>query len=231
MATAATQAVKPKNITIRGRVSFPRWTHASAVELNKKSKFPKANDAEVASEFTLLVEQGQLDKLTDHLLNVFLPYCEEQFAKGEKKDALDPKQAKKIRDLIEAGDWSDQPPYIPIKTIGDKTAPLAPECVAAVKVTGPKGGDIEVQATVWSEDQLLVPDPDIISYPVRKPIGQTVFQPYAGAYFVATLNLFSYVGNLPGISAGANVAFYMGNLEGERFGGGAEIDEDAIFMD
>lgn len=230
MATTATKTT-PKIVTIRGRVSFPRWTYKEALEANKKSKFPKANESDVTPEFNLLVEQDQLDKIVDHILNEFLPYTEEQFRKGEKRDAFDPKQAKKVRDLLESGDWSDQPPYIPIKVVHEKTQPLAPEAVASVKVIGPKGADIDLQATVWSEDQLLVPDPDILKYPVRKKINETVFTPYPGAYFVATLNLFAYVGNMPGISAGANVAFYMGNLEGERFGGGVEIDEDAIFMD
>jgi hypothetical protein len=220
----------PKNITIRGRVSFPRWTYKEALAANPNSKFPK-KDEDVAPEFNLLVDQAQLDKFVDHLLNVFLPYCEDQFKKGEKKDALDPKQAKKVRDLIESGDWEDQPPYIPIKVVHEKTQPMAPDAVASVKISGPKGADIDLQATVWSEDQLLVPDPDILTYPVRKKIGETVFTPYAGAYFVATLNLFAYVGNMPGVSAGANVAFYMGNLEGERFGGGTDVDEDAIFLD
>src|SRR5690606_30205093 len=100
-------------------------------------------------------------------------------------------------------------------------------------ITGPKAGDITLRATVQDESQLLVPDPDILSFPVIKPIGQTVFSMYPGAYVAATLNLFAFntSPSVNGISAGANVAVYLGNLEGERFGGGVDIDEDAIFLD
>lgn len=232
MATAT--ATNPKAVTIRGRVSFPRWTYKEALAANEKSKFRKTDESKVAPEFNLLVEQAQLEKLTTHILDVFLPYAEQQFAKDPKnRDALDPKTVKKIQDLIASGNWEDQPPFLPVKVVGEKTAELAPEAVASVKVGGPQGADMDIKASVWSVDQLLVPDPDILSWPVSKPIEQTVFQPYAGAYFAATLNLSAFIqsNTIYGISAYANVAYYVGNLEGERFGGGAEVDEEAIFLD
>jgi len=228
-----TNATSPKTVTIRGRLSFPRFTHAEAVAANKKSKFPKAKEEDVSSEFNLLVEQEQLDKLKDHIRNVFVPYVEENYAKDPKsKDSLDPKTVKKLLDKLDNDDW-DGAPFLPIKSISEKNQEAAPEAVASIKITGPKGADVSLKAAVYDEGQLLVPDGDILSYPVIKPIGQTVFQMYAGAYVAATMNLFAFFSSttVNGVSAGANTAVYLGNIEGERFGGGSDIDEDAIFMD
>ena len=235
----ANATVDPKNVTIRGRVSFPSWTHAEAVAKASKSTIPQiaqkaVNDpGSITPEFTLLVEQAQLDKLIQHLENEFIPYVEAQFAAKEKRDALDPKYVKKIVDRLASGEWNDGVPHLPIKVINEKTADLAPECVAGIKVIGPKGGDIVLEATVFSEDQLSTPDADILKYPVRKPIHETNFVPYPGAYFAATLNLYAYFGSssVYGIGAGANIAFYLGNYEGERFGGGGAVNEDEIFAD
>lgn len=226
-------ATNPKSVTVYGRLSFPRFTMAEAIKGNEGSKFPK-KDADIAPEFNLLLEQAQLDKLIKHIDDVFLPYVEAQAAAKEKRDALDPKSVKKVRDFLAAGDWSDQPPFMPIKPVHEKTQPLAPEAVASLKITGPKGADVTLKATVYEEGQLLVPDPDdLLPYPKIKPIEETVFQMYPGAYVAATLNLFAFFSSnsIYGISAGANTAVYRGNLEGERFGGGVDIDEDAIFLD
>ena len=127
-------------------------------------------------------------------------------------------------------DWESQPPYIAIKPVPEKTQPLAPEAVASVKVKGPRQADIALKAIVNSEDDLVVPDPAITSYPVLKPLNQTVHTMYGGAYVAATLNLYSFLsGKLPGFSASASVAIFK--ADGDRFGGGTEVDEDEIFAD
>lgn len=233
-AAATKTAANPKTVTMKGRLSFPRFKIAEAIEANKKSKFPKANEAEVSTEFNLLLEEAQVEKFCDHVLNVFLPYCEAAYAKDPKsRDALEPKLVKKIREFVEARDWYDQPPFFPLKTITEKNQEAAPECSASLKVMGRKGADVELQATVFSEDQMMIPDPDILSYPVRMPIAKTVFTPYAGAYYAATLNLYAFFNSNAnyGIGAGASIAFHMGNQEGERFGGGGVVEEDEIFAD
>lgn len=222
-------AKNPKTVTIYGRLSFPNFNYQQAVARNAKSNFPK-DAADVAPDFNLLVEQPQLDKLVKHVTDEFFPYCLEQSVKGEKRDALDQKQIDRILKLIESEDWESQPPYIPIKAVGEKTAALAPEAVASIKVTGNKGVDIELKAIVNSEDELLVPDPDLLSYPVIKPIGQTVHQMYGGCYVAATLNLYAFIsGKLPGFSASAGTAVFK--ADGDRFGGGTAVDEDEIFLD
>jgi hypothetical protein len=229
----------PKKVTIRGRLSFPRFTHAEAVQSARKSSIAqiKANasnsPAEISSEFNLLVEQDQLDKLKAHILDVFLPYAEAQHRAGEKRDSLEPKIVAKIKAMIDSEEWDDTPPTLLIKKISEKNAESAPEAVASIKISGVKGGDVSLKASVFNESQLAVPDGDVLTYPTVKPINETVFQMYPGAYVGATLNLYAFaVSNaVNGISGGANAAVYLGNLEGERFGGGFEIDEDEIFMD
>jgi len=220
----------PKTVTIYGRLSYPNFNYQQAVVKNGKSQYPK-DAADVAPDFNLLVEQAQLDKFLTHVKDLFLPYCAEQSAKGEKRDALTAAEVKRILKVIDSGDWAAQPPYIPVKEIGDKTAVLAPECVANVKVNGNKGVDIELKAIVNSEDELLVPDPDLIwTDPIILPIGQTVHQMYGGCYVAATLNLYAFIsGKLPGFSASASVAVFK--ADGDRFGGGVSLDEDEIFAD
>lgn len=223
--------VNPKVVTIYGRLSFPNFQYAQAVTRNAKSNYPK-DAADVTPDFNLLVEQTQLDKLRDHVRTHFLPYCLEQSNKGEKRDALTDKEVKRILGVMD-GDLENQPPYICIKPVPEKTAVLAPEAVASVKVVGNKGVDIELKAIVNSEDELAVPDPDLIWTPdtrLIRPIGQTVHQMYGGCYVAATLNLYAFIsGSAPGFSASAAVAVFK--ADGERFGGGASVDEDEIFDD
>jgi len=222
-------AKNPKTVTVYGRLSFPNFQYAQAVTRNAKSQYAK-DAADVAPDFNLLLEQTQLDKLVNHVRTEFLPYCAEQEMPGQKRDNLDAGQIDRIVKLLDSGDWGAQPPYICIKEIAEKTALLAPECVAAVKIVGNKGADIELKAIVNSEDELLVPDPDLLTFPVIKPIGQTVHSMYGGCYVAATLNLYAFVsGKLPGFSASSSVAVFK--ADGERFGGGIAVDESEIFLD
>lgn len=222
-------AKNPKTVTVYGRLSFPNFNYQQAVARNAKSQFAK-DPAEVAPDFNLLVEQTQLDKLVNHVRTEFLPYCAQQEKDGQKRDALDAGQIDRLVKQLDAADWEAQPPYIPIKVVAEKTAELAPEAVASIKVVGNKGTDIELKAIVNSEDELLVPDPDLLTFPVIKPIGQTVHQMYGGCYVAATLNLYAFIsGKLPGYSASASVAVFK--ADGERFGGGTSVDESEIFLD
>lgn len=219
----------PKTVTIYGRLSFPTFTAKEAYDRSQKGSYPAADVASAAPDFQLLVEQPQLDKLMKHIEQEFFPYCIEQGKNGEKRDVLDAGEVKKLLEGLQ-GDLNDQTFNTPVKAVHEKTAPLAPEAVAAVKVIGGKGTDMELKAIVQSEDELLVPDPDLITFPVIKPIGQTVHQMYPGAYVAATLNLYAYHnGKHPGFSAGASVAVFK--ADGERFGGGTSVDEDEIFLD
>ena len=227
-------AVDPKSVTIRGRLSFPVLTIAEALERNKTSQFPKDSDDKVKAEFNLVVEQDQFDKIREHIRTHFLPYAAEQARKGEKRDALDSKAIAKLQAMLaDGGDWTDTPPHIPMKELSDKNKEYMPEGVASVKVTGPKGADIQVKASVWSEDQLSQPDPDILRYPILVGINRTDFEAYPGATVLATLDLFSYQNSkaVYGINASASTIVYDGRYETDRLGGGTLVDEDAIFAD
>lgn len=224
-----TKTKQPTTVTIYGRLSFPNFNYQQAVARNQKSQYPK-DAADVTPDFNLLVEQSQLDKLVLFVENEFLPFCLAQHQANEKRNALEQSHVDKLLKVLAAADWETQPPYLPIKMVPAKTAELAPEAVASIKVVGNKGVDIELKAIVNDESELLVPDPDILKFPVIKPIGQTVHQMYGGCYVAATLNLYSFIsGKLPGFSASASVAVFK--ADGERFGGGTAVDEDEIFLD
>lgn len=218
----------PKTVTIYGRLSYPTWTAKAAYERSLKGQYPAADVASAAPDFQLLLEQPQLDKLVNHVTNEFFPYCLEQSQKNEKRDVLDDKEIKAL--IAQLEDPFDGPYNTPLKPVNEKTALLAPEAVVSCKVIGSKGTDLDQMAVVNNEDELLVPDPDLLSFPVLKPINQTVHSMYGGCYVAATLNLYAYHnGKHPGFSAGASVAVFK--ADGDRFGGGASIDEDEIFLD
>lgn len=222
-------ASTPKTVTVYGRLSYPTLTAQEAYERSLKGSYPAKDVASAAPDFQLLLSQGQFEKLQKHCVEVFLPYCQQQHDNGEKRDAL---EAKEVKQLIEGitGDLTDQVYNSPFKLVPDKTADLAPDAVAAVKVIGPKGGDFEVKAIVNDESELAVPDPDILQFPVIKPISATTHQLYPGCLVAATLSLYAYRnGKLPGFSAGGNVAVFK--ADADRFGGGTDIDTDEIFLD
>lgn len=221
-------STNPQNVTLYGRLSYPVFNHKDAVARNAKSSFPKADPNDVAPEFNILLEQAQLDKFLTHVKDVFLPYCLAQHTAGEKRNALDAAQIKRIMGVLD--DPENQPPYIPLKLVPEKTQELAPDAVYMLKVTGNKGTDVELKAVVNSEDELAVPDPDQLTFPVIKPLRQTVHNVYAGCYVAITANLYAFVsGKVPGFSASSGVCIFK--MDADRFGGGGDIDEEEIFAD
>ena len=221
----------PKTCTIYGRLSFPVWTAQEAYDWGLKGQYPAKDVASAAPSFQLLVSQSQWELFKKHAVDTFLPYCVDQEQKGEKRDALSAKEAKAIIDGLE--DLPNQMYNTPAKPVHEKSAALAPEAVATIRCIGPKGGEIALKAIVDDAGQLSVPDPDLIVDKNNKhvlPIGNTKFQMYPGCYVAATLNLYAYHnGKHPGFSAGVSAAVFK--MDGERFGGSIEVDEDAIFLD
>lgn len=225
----APTAPNPKIVTIYGRLSFPTFTAEAAYDRSQKGDYPAKDVASAKPDFQLLVEPAQLEKFRNHIVNTFLPHTAELKAEGNDKAGF---TAKEIKDLTEQ---INDPQFdgnfnTPFKPVHEKSADKAPECVATVKCIGNAGEDITLKAIVNDESELLVPDPDLIKFPVVKPIGQTVHSMYAGAYVAVTINLYSYHnGKLPGFSAGATTAVFKADAEG--FSGGVAVDEDAIFED
>ena len=218
----------PKTVTIYGRLSFPTFTAQEAYERSLKGSYPAADVGSASPDFLLLVGEAQWEKFKAHATGVFLPFCVEQDKKGEKRDALSAKEAKALADGLE--DLTSQIYNSPAKPVHEKSMELAPDAVAAIKCIGPKGGSIALKAIVNDEDELAVPDPDLISFPVVLPLEKTVHDMYPGAYVAATLNLYAYHnGKHPGFSAGVSTAVFK--ADGERFGGGTDVDQDEIFLD
>lgn len=226
----AKKQADPKRITVYGRLSFPAFTAQEAFDRSQKGDYPAKTVAEAKPDFQLLLEQGQFDKLMGHIENTFLPYCETQHNAGEKKDKLDSTETAALLKGLK-GDLSKQVLNTPLKVVHEKTAPLAPEAVAAVKVIGNAGVNMELKAIVNDEDELAVPDPDLIFPPAKiLPLDKTVHSLYPGCYVAATLNLYAYHnGKHAGFSAGGSVAVFK--ADGDRLGGGLAVDEDEIFAD
>lgn len=229
MAQAQTNEKSPKQITVRGRLSFPQFTAQEAHDRSQGGKFPTKSPAEAKPNFNLVLEQSQHDKLMAHFEQTFLPYCVAQEKAGEKRDALSEKEVKTLLDGLH-GDLEDQVFNTPLSAVSDKTLALMPEAVSSLKCIGNAGVDIELKAIVKDEDELAVPDPDRVKYPVILPLNETVHELYPGAIVTATLNLYAYHnGKNPGFSAGANVAVFK--EDADRFGGGVAVDEDEMFLD
>lgn len=217
-----------KTVTVWGWISFPEFTAQGAYTQSQKGTYPAADVASASPNFLLLLNDTQAEKFKKHVTDVFLPYVENQHKKGEKKDALSPAEIKLLLAAID--DPASAVVNTPFKVISDKTAALRPDAVAAVKCIGGKGTDIELKAIVNSEAELAVPDPDILTFPVIKPIAATTHQIYAGCQVAATLNLYAYKnGKNPGFSAGVSVAVFR--ADDDRFGGSVGVDESEIFMD
>lgn len=219
----------PKKGTYWGPVSWPTITAKQAYDLSQKGTYPAADVASAAPHFQLLLNQSQWDKFKRHAQEEFLPYCVQQEKLGTKKDVLSAKEAKALSDQLD-GDLADAMYNMPVKPVNEDTALLVPDAVAALKCIGAKGVDIELKAIVNSEDELSVPDADLLAFPVVKPLHVTVHQIYPGAVCATTINLYAYHnGKHPGFSAGATTLVFK--TDGERLGGGGGIDMDEIFAD
>lgn len=227
MATAKPK--NPQNVTIYGRLSFPTWTAQAAYDRGQKGKYPPADVASAAPDFQLLVDDAQFNKLLNHVKSEFLPFVVQRNADGEAKNELTQAEVDDILAQIDAGKF-DGVYNTPFKPVHEKTAPLVPEAVAAIKCIGNKGVDIELKAIVNDESELSVPDPEILTFPKVVAINKSIHAMYPGAYVAATLNLYAYRnGKLPGFSAGAGTAVFK--ADAERLGGGVSVDEDEIFLD
>jgi hypothetical protein len=219
-----------KRVTIYGRLSFPTFTAQQAYERSLKGQYPAKDVGSANPDFQLVLTDAQWEKFLKHAVEVFLPYCEEQHKQGQKRDALEPKEVKLLKAQIE-GDLDSQTLNTPAKPVKDEMLALVPDAVAVVKAIGPKGGNIQQKAIVNSEAELEVPDPDLLSFPVVKGIGETKHELYPGCYATATLDLYSYRnGKNPGFSAGVSTVVFK--ADADRFGGGGpDVDLDEIFAD
>lgn len=219
----------PQTVTVQGRLSYASFTPEEAHQLSLKGKYPTADAASTKPHFNVLLEQAQHDKLVAHLEDVFFPWTNEQHAAGEKRNALPPADsAKLIKDIKK---FADATLNVGIKEVPEKTQPLAPECVSSIKVSGQKGVAIVQKAAVYSEDELRVPEPDILTYPVIRPINATVHELYPGSIVAVTLNVWSSYNDPKRPLLGLSASTVVFKADAERFGGGVAVDEDDIFAD
>lgn len=236
---------QPADHIISGRLSFPSFTMDAARALNDKSKpqYKKAPE-KVKPSYNLLVGQAQLNKLKKYLLDQFLPWVGERGKAGEEKNALDSVMLKKLTKIVEGlgvGDWeADTLPGF-VTVVNEKTAELAPDAVASVKINGFLAQDIVQKAIVRDVSDLKLSEPDPITgytppiipeQGTTRPIEETNFELYPGGNTATSINCYAYVtGKTPGITVTGGTAILVNTLA-DRFGGGSsEVDEDALFME
>jgi hypothetical protein len=218
-----------KSGTYTGWLSFPTLTNKAAFELSQKGSYPAASADLVSPHFQLLLSQAQYEKFVAQATE-FLSQEIEVTQPGGKRIKL---SAKDREDLLKdiTGDLSDQRYNTPLKAVHEKTAELKPEAVASLKVIGPKGGDFKVRAIVRAENEIAQTS-DVIwaGQPVILDIGETVHEVYPGCVAKVTINLYAYMnGKNPGFSAGGSILVF--SADGDRFGGGDAMDEEAMFLD
>lgn len=226
-----TAAVNPRILTVWGRLSWPALTAAEAYAQSQQGMYPDKDETVARPNFMLVLTQGQFEKARDHFVNVFLPYCLEQFkAEGKKgKNALEAAEVKQLIDCV-TGDLAAQTANTPFKAVHEKTLDLMPDAVACVKVIGKPGTDFVQVAKVMQESELKVPDPDQVTWPCIKPLEQTVHSFYPGCEVVVTTDTYAYHnGRHPGFSLGANTIIFRNNAP--RFGGAVDIDLDEVLLD
>lgn len=216
-----------KTGTYTGRLSFPTLTHKQAVELMKRGSYPNTPDEQVSPSFQLLLNQVQFEKFVAQATE-FLGQ-EISVSANKQKVILSDKEKADMLACI-TGDLTDQRYNSPLKPPSDKTLELAPDTVATLKVIGPKGGDIKVKAIVRSESEINPASDVIFTKPVILDIEETTHELYPGCVAKCTINLYAYYnGKNPGFSAGGSILVF--SADDDRFGGGAAIDEDEMFLD
>lgn len=223
----------PKNVTVWGRLSYPTLTYAQAVINNDNNPNVKQrrNPGEERPDFSLLLDAVQTNKLVTHLKEVFLPYCVQQEADGQRKDALSQKDADRLAEAIDEAVAGDEPSLVTlVRPLTDKTQALDPDAVTSVKLFGTNGQDMVLKAVVKTEKELAVPDGDLV-IPKRGlilPMNDTTHTMYAGAICAATIGLYAYKTGPAsmGVSGGASVLIFK--EDADPFGGGGIVDEDDI---
>ena len=219
-----------KKFNARGAITYSNFTMGQARAANERSDYPKTPE-KIAPDVQLLLDEVQFERIRTHLVDVYLPEAVARKKAGEKKDAFDQKQADKIARALEERDF-DGPPHLPVKKVYEKTLDLAPWAVATLKFAGTAGRDIDQQAKVTEESELLVPPTDVLAFPLLRPINETKHELYPGAWAYATLNLSGYASSAAswGISAYANTVVFLEDRD-RLAGGAAGLDTEDIFLE
>lgn len=220
--------------TLGGRLSFHKLTALEAYEEAKEGPYAASvkTPADGKPYVNLLVTDVQYKKAVA-AAEKFLAMCEAQYKIGDKeKHALSPAQADALRK--EMADM-DGLLNIPFKMPSEKTLDLFPECAAVIKVLGSAGVDLPVEAIVKGEAELVPPDPDVLQFPLVKPINLTTHSLYNGCWVVLKgMQFYRYFNGgpkKPGFSLGfgskGSVVF---SRDDAAFGGGTVVADDDVFM-
>lgn len=220
----------PVKISVSGRLSFPVFTMAEAIERDKTSMYPAMSPDYISPGFNLLLDQKTHDRIVEFFLDTLLPSFIQDRSENEKW-GLDAKEAKRVETLLRSGDLSEQPPYIPLKPVPEKSQAMAPEAVSQLNIKGRRGADIKLQAIVNSAEEVLDGFDHPASFPALMSIGETIHSLYPGSIAAATLTFYPVTKAKPaGFQARATTAVFK--ADAEQFGAGeVEFDLDDLFLD
>lgn len=225
------QFTEAPQITVSGRLSYPVFTMAEAIERDKTSKYPAAKPEYIAPNFNLLLDQKSHDKVLEFFLDELLPYFVEVNKQNEDW-GLSAVEAKRIEKLLRSGDLEDQPPYIPLKPVPEKTQELAPEAVSMIKINGRRGANIKQLAVIESAEELNDNSTENFTGPAILPIEETVHTLYAGCVTGAKLGFYATKKAKPaGFQARATSAVFKSDADSFSAFGDDSIDYDDLFMD
>jgi hypothetical protein len=223
MADLVTPRVLP---AIKGRLSFNTLDAEQAHKEALAGPYAKGAEAQGASKpyANVLLTETQFDMIVEFLTNSFFPFSVQQ-KKGEKHH-LTQKEADVL--LGEIVDGEKTPYNVPFSLPSEKTLALWPEAHRNVKLSGRYGVDLKAEAVVRKADELAVPDPDRTKFPDRLAINETTHTLYNGCWVLAQIEFYTYrIGANPGISANTDIIIFAS--DDTEFGGGAAVDDDALF--
>lgn len=217
------------SVTTYGRLSFPAWTAEQAYKNSLTSDYPVASPAEAAPSIVLLLDETQQQVVVDGIKKA-IETAVEADAKGEKY-GLKPADAKSLLAQLDEEGFAGVH-NLPIKPVNEKSQALAPDTVVQLTAKGYKGKDLVQKAIVRSENELAVNDGSVVKFPLILPIDESVHELYPGSYATVTIGLRPYyIGKVAGIAADIAQDTVVFKSNADRFGGGAELDVDAMFLD
>ena len=222
----------PQELTIRGRLSYPYFTYASALAFQKNySRYPK-KDEDVKPSIQMLLDQSQADLLVKHVLNELLPWADQMHKKEPKKFELQPMHTKKLRKILEEGDWEVEKIVNLIQPVNKKTLELAPEAVFSTTVSGRKMQDLVQKALIKDESELKNQMEELVIPPrgTILPIEDTTHTMYAGCNVGTRINMWPYLSSgSPQIIASTSVVVFLS--DNTPFSTAGSMDEDAFIED
>jgi len=144
----------PKGLNTQGLLSFPITSDADIealqeYRLKKQIKKPKYADKIGVS---LLLTQTQVDKISKHLEETYLPFVNVLYKETDGEKGVEPDEVKTLLALVKKRDWTTK--QLPLRDLTPKDVENRPDekYVAKIKVQGPYESAFSKKAIVMNGD-------------------------------------------------------------------------------